>query len=402
MGPFRLLFLKKTRPGFCDWGRVFSKVYTEYLIPVLYWIGEHNSIFPTVTSGKKITPHTLSSRGSCPLSPDPHPCTRVERTNHLGRWKVSRRFCVGRVQFAGRGLVHRLPWPEDALDRTVIPESVLPRLRAPSTTKRKIQDGDDHPTNGISQWNSGSRLKDRVPRKESHREGDGGVHGTGTVINGGGGGGDKVEEDAAAARGTRHSRGYRRSDRVEDFAQGNCECPCFCGRSVSGSNCSAFIGREGGTGVRGAAVGGAAADLSRVEQLVGRAAQARGCAYGVEWVARATEESPGLSVPRALDALDCAMREGEGAGLEALLCHRATSEEEITRRAVQIDDSGRGGLVAIDACCGPWVARPRRFEVAAALHRLPGVRFRRAPEVASVDTARSCLGLDHSGKIDAS
>ncbi|CAM9996485.1 unnamed protein product, partial [Ectocarpus sp. 12 AP-2014] len=40
---------------------------------------------------------------------------------------ISRRFCVGRVQYAGRGLVHRLPWPGDPQPRAIVPESVLLR-----------------------------------------------------------------------------------------------------------------------------------------------------------------------------------------------------------------------------------------------------------------------------------
>ncbi|CAM9410552.1 unnamed protein product, partial [Ectocarpus sp. 12 AP-2014] len=64
---------------------------------------------------------------------------------------ISRRFCVGRVQYAGRGLVHRLPWPGDPQPRAIVPESVLLRLAAAvgagSNVKRK-REGDSRGDDG--------------------------------------------------------------------------------------------------------------------------------------------------------------------------------------------------------------------------------------------------------------
>lgn len=135
-----------------------------------------------------------------------------------------------------------------------------------------------------------------------------------------------------------------------------CDCPCFCGGSA---------GSAGRGDRRTARIGKASSDLSRVEQLVGGAAQVRGCALGVEWIARAAQKSPGLSISTALDMLDVALREEEGNGLQSFV-------GGLSSTAVP------GGPVdSSTAACGPPVARPRRFEVAAALHRLPGVRFER-------------------------
>lgn len=172
-----------------------------------------------------------------------------------------------------------------------------------------------------------------------------------------------------------------------------CECPCFCGRRDAAHGHTA--GRSGvDVGSRSIArVGTTSADLSRVEQLVGGAAMIRGCALGVGCVARATYLSPGLSVSGALDLLDAATaardKDGDGGG-------------EGERRAG--GGGGGGGLMsllfsgsenpaegfekdkvsAIDSFCGgPLVALPRRFEVAAALHRLPGVKFRPAAAAAA-------------------
>ncbi|CAM9735447.1 unnamed protein product, partial [Laminaria digitata] len=103
----------------------------------------------------------------------------------------------------------------------------------------------------------------------------------------------------------------------------NCRCPCTCGRGGGGGDISSAAGGGGGGGGRGSRAarvgrGGASADLSRVEQLVGGAAMLRGCALGVEFLARVSERSPEFTVREALDAMDAALGEGEGDGLEAL------------------------------------------------------------------------------------
>ncbi|CAM9736041.1 unnamed protein product, partial [Sphacelaria rigidula] len=109
--------------------------------------------------------------------------------------------------------------------------------------------------------------------------------------------------------------------------------------------------------------------LTRVEQIVGGAAQTRGCALGVEWVIRETQRLPGLPISKALDALDASLRAGEGDGL-APLAGMMTSKNTRERR------KGSSGI-SEGVSYGP-IAKPRRFEVAAALHRLPVVRFESA------------------------
>ena len=172
-----------------------------------------------------------------------------------------------------------------------------------------------------------------------------------------------------------------------------CRCPCSCGRGGDGPSAAGESGRYGSRSVR---VVGVSADLSRVEQLVGGAAMLRGCALGVEFVARVAERSPELTVSETLDALDVALRREGGGGVEALT--QAFVEEEGGAEMEGVGGQGKGegtavttaaagtvnddGVVALSSIrYGPLIARPRRFEVAAALHRLPGVKFRRAASV---------------------
>lgn len=178
-----------------------------------------------------------------------------------------------------------------------------------------------------------------------------------------------------------------------------CTCPCLCGSSSSagaqgsgdsyGSMMSATTNTDGaGRFVR---VGHACADLSRVEQLVGGSrgvtAMVRGCALGVEFIVRASERFPGLTVTAALDTLDEAMRdEGDENGVDVLLSvanvediapeKTAANEAEGEDSALRVDGLMLAALAK--SCCRHLVAKPRRFEVAAVLHRLPDVRFKRA------------------------
>lgn len=265
---------------------------------------------------------------------------------------------MGRVQFAGRGLVHRLPWPEETASRALVPESALPSRLA--LTEGSACNGDDQNAS-----NGGCAL---VDLKKVFRGRDGSVNVAGDD--------DGESERGGYAAGSRVSslgHGGRRMNGWEGVSLGNCDCPCMYGLRGGGSS----------SDMKTAVIRGAAVDLSRVEQLVGKAAQIRGCVHGVEWLARVTRESPGLSLPQALDVWDNAMREGEGNGLNALIFPRDATGQEPESAVVQIDGNARDGVIATEACCLPLIARPRRFEVAAALHRLPGVQFRVVPEVVS-------------------
>ena len=202
---------------------------------------------------------------------------------------------------------------------------------------------------------------------------------------------DRADEQGVAAQ-------QQEIDGGAPAPAGRCECLCFCGRGVGAYSHTA--GRNGAdAGSRSIArVGTASADLSRVEQLVGGAAMVRGCALGVGFVARATDLSPGLSVSGALDLLDAATaaRDNSGGG-------EKEGGEEGGKSA------GGGGFMSLvfggganpaegfgeqdksaamaSFCGGPLVALPRRFEVAAALHRLPGVKFRPAAAAAAAAAA---------------
>lgn len=176
-----------------------------------------------------------------------------------------------------------------------------------------------------------------------------------------------------------------------------CECPCFCGaRDTYSLNAGGRADADPGSRST-ARVGSASADLSRVEQLVGGAAMVKGCALGVGFVARATEQSPGLSVSGALDLLDAATAardkegggegEGEGgrgadSGLMSLLFGAGEGPDE------GCAEQDKAAAMA-SFCGGPLVALPRRFEVAAALHRLSGVKFRSAPAAAVADPQKT-------------
>lgn len=265
---------------------------------------------------------------------------------------------MGRVQFAGRGLVHRLPWPEENASRALVPESALPSGLA--LTERSACNGDER-----NALNSGCAP---VDLKKVFRGWDGSVD-----VAGGDNGESEKGGYAAGNRVSELGNGGRRMNGWEGVSLGNCDCPCMCGLRGSGSS----------SGMNTAVIRGAAVDLSRVEQLVGKAAQIRGCVYGVEWLARVNRESPGLSLSQTLDVWDSAMREGEGNGLNALICPRDVTGQERGSAVVQIDGNARDGVIVTEACCLPPVARPRRFEVAAALHRLPGVQFRVVPKVIS-------------------
>lgn len=274
-----------------------------------------------------VSDYALGLLFDCPLcSPFPHVHDRLEQ--------ISRRFCVGRVQYAGRGLVHRLPWPGNPSPRTIVSQSIL-RPTARGATKRKR-----------------TKAEAGTAKTEANGGSDTPVHQS-TAVQVPGIPAQEVHSGIAVENGDMGGEDEQSGKLVAEGVAMECDCPCFCAGSA---------GRGGG---RMAPIGHASSDLSRVEQLVGGAAQVRGCALGVEWIARAAQKSPGLSVSTALDMLDVALCEGEGNGLQAFV-------GGLSSTAVL------GGPVDIStAACGPPVARPRRFEVAAALHRLPGVRFER-------------------------
>ncbi|CAM9729032.1 unnamed protein product [Discosporangium mesarthrocarpum] len=265
---------------------------------------------------------------------------------------ISRRFCVGRVQYAGRGLVKRLPWTGDPALRALVPGSLpLPwpvgAAQAAADQKRTllVPVVKRREAGGVDK--GGGDIKDLTPEKkcdDDHSE----ETGEGTRNEGG--------------RGGERGRGRSQEEDGEDEEVG---CPHCKARYQTG-----IVSSGGGAGARMVGLGGRLVDLSRLEQLVGGAAQARGCALGVAWVARETERHPGLSVGCALDRLDTALGAGEGDGLQVLL-------GSVEPRAGKDAGEGQGGLGTwgVGEAAGEEVTRPRRFEVAAMLHRFPGVKF---------------------------
>lgn len=282
-------------------------------------------------------------------------------------WQISRRYCVGRVQYAGRGLVHRLPWPGDPSPRSVIPRSILSTRKAVDKKRKRGDVGDEtddrtpKPDNGVGMVKNIDSEAESVGAVNQH-------HAPVILANGVSGGGvfgtsvgrhehvdESFEEDSSSER-----------DGVAPASPREVSCTCSCG--------AAAITHATGNGInKSARVGHRSADVSRVEQIVGGAAQTRGCALGVEWIARATEKSPGLTIAAVLDALDSALRGDEGNGLQTLLA---------------LTEGQERGADADHDRCNDLVAKPRRFEVAAALHRLPGVRFERVV----ADVAGSVVG----------
>lgn len=149
--------------------------------------------------------------------------------------------------------------------------------------------------------------------------------------------------------------------------------PPHTGGGFPNGDCCGYCGRGHRGGSRGPP-----ADLSRVGQLVGGGGMERGCALGVDFVARATERSKDfLSVSGALDLLDAATGCGGGRGSDSGLGLRALfvrgSRGHDTQQATTAEAATANSILG-----GPLVALPRRFEVAAALHRLPEVQFRLA------------------------
>lgn len=336
-----------------------------------------------------------------PTPPDrPPPSRKLRISSKI--CQISRRFCVGRVQYAGRGLVHRLPWPESSSLRAVVPESVLGPSRgasAVSSAKRKRGCGSDATggvavaaaeEDGAGRGLAGTSYNGNAPGQRSGRQSSPAASDVGNGGKPDGVAGER--EDATQQQG--REGGPPQTDEQGACERERCECPCFCGRR-HGRGTHGFP--ADGTGVVGtssrasARVGVAEADLSRVEQLVGGAAMVRGCALGVRFVARATELSPGLSVSGALDQLDAATaahgKEGDGEGERSAGGGLVSLFSSATERAAEGREQQDDGIAAAMAsfCGGPLVALPRRFEVAATLHRLPGVEFRPAVATAAAN-----------------
>lgn len=344
---------------------------------------------------------------------------------------------MGRVQYAGRGLVHRLPWPESSSPpRAVIPESVLePSSRnavSVSSAKRK-RDHDSQDGivcggvtgvaggNGCNGGSGGGHGRTRSStdgnsptRHDNCGQAPPAAAASAELSKEGGDGKVGSEHKKKDASQQQEEKGGAEAGEGGPPQMTGCDCPCFCGGSrlcgvFSSSGGSAVVGSDvrSSRSCRGtvARVGSSSTDLSRVEQLVGGAAMVRGCALGVGFVVRAAERSRSLSVSGALDLLDTVTnaasvhgRTGErgaegaggggggGGGLESLF-PRASSEGMLVRREEQVEQQPQQqqrqqtAAVVPSFCGGPLVALPRRFEVAAALHRLPGVKFR--PAVAS-------------------
>lgn len=297
--------------------------------------------------------------------------------------QISRRFCVGRVQYAGRGLVHRLPWPGNPSPRAIVPESVMTRTTAVKNVAAKrraaqqqayAQNGGDGATENAPKRGCGadaSSSNGPAPNstREAARAADMAVFGQepSSVPNGAAGvagisnGVDHAVEMGPEVSGhissDGHEEGWASVEVVTPARweqQRSCTCPY-------GAASDATSG-----GGKVARVGIASADLTRVEQIVGGVAQTRGCALGVEWVIRETQRCPGLAISKALDALDAALKAREGDGLAPLLENMGPNDTQEKLRGSSLVGEG----VSYDP-----VAKPRRFEVAAALHRLPVVQF---------------------------
>lgn len=279
---------------------------------------------------------------------------------------------MGRVQYAGRGLVHRLPWPGDPQPRAIVPESVLRRaaaVGAGSNVKRKRQGNDQ-----------GDESLEMV-EETSVSVGDGWRRQIDSTSNG-----DRSNGEPTITGNAKGGRWNTVPPQAGDgFPKGDCcDCPCYCGH-----------GHRGGSR-------GPPADLSRVGQLVGGGGMERGCALGVDFVATATERSSGfLSVSGALDMLDAATggRGSEcGVGLEALFGRdtRVATEGRDKQQAATVEAATAKSILG-----GPLVALPRRFEVAAALHRLPGVQFRPAAPVTPNDDQEETVPTEGVGKGEA-
>lgn len=296
---------------------------------------------------------------------------------------------MGRVQYGGRGLVHRLPWPENSSPRAIVPESVLGPSReelAVSSTKRKrgrVSHGADGVVvaaakeDGAVRGPTATSSNGNAPGQSSGRQSSSIAPDAmnGDEIDGAG-----EQRDATQQQGL--EGGPPQTDAHGAYPHGRCSCPCFCGHR---DHTAGRTGVDTGNSRAIARAGIASADLSRVEQLVGGAAMARGCALGVGFVARATELAPGVSVSGALDLLDGVTAAhdrgggGErgrnaGGGLQSLFFGAV---ERAVEGCEEQDDTTAAAAMA-SFCGGPLVALPRRFEVAAALHRLPGVKFRPA------------------------
>lgn len=288
--------------------------------------------------------------------------------------------------------MHRLPWPETSSPRTIVPESVLgPSRKAvtvPSTHRKRGRDSHGAADGAVvtAAMEDAAALGRDEPSSNGNAPGQGSVGHSVSSADGVEASGAGEHRDAMRRRG--REKCPPRMDVEGACRRERCDCPCFCGlrdmhssqtaaRTVagtSGSTSSATIARLGTT----------SADLSRVEQLVGGAAMVRGCALGVRFVTRATKLSPGLSVSGALDLLDAATAARDnhiegggrgtgraGGGLVSLFFR--TNEGSIGGLMEHDDRETAAAMTSF--CGGPLVALPRRFEVAAALHRLPGVKF---------------------------
>eukprot|EP00752_Nemacystus_decipiens_P014781 g13160.t1 len=320
---------------------------------------------------------------------------------------ISRRFCVGRVQYAGRGLVHRLPWPDPpSPPRAIVPESVLgpsPRKASSGSSAKRKRGCDGHGADGVveegaaeeeggaaclgrTDVSSNGTAPDRSGGKQPPSAGC-------EVVNGGKPGGTRQRE-----------LGGESPPQTDDALplpsacrRAPCECPCYRGRSDDAYGHAAGRSSVDASSRSIARVGTASADLSRVEQLVGGAAMVRGCALGAGFVARAAGLSPGLSVSGALDLYDVATAargkdgdgEGGGGGRTASgggLVSLVLGDSEDAVEGIEEQDEAQAMAMA-SFCGGPLVALPRRFEVAAAVHRLPGVKFRPAAAAAAAAAA---------------
>ncbi|CAM9792981.1 unnamed protein product [Phaeothamnion confervicola] len=284
---------------------------------------------------------------------------------------VSRRFSNGRVQFAGRGLVHRLPWPTPIVPRGVMPTSIGLRSATAAPT-------------GPTTSAAGGATAAGTPAVASPAAP---VTGSASDANGGGG-----------------------------------------GRSGWGGDAIAGSSRLPSAGPAWLRYGGSDVDLSRLEQLAGGAPHAAGCGWALRWMAargaemvaakarmaegaaqapttRDSADPVGLAAAGAAAAGTAAALNGaaavngaaagngaaaapaavwaaNGAGPLTAGSPSAPPTLQVLLRELEAALDGPDGLAALGPAVAGGacdVARPRPLEVAAAANRLPGVEFIRLP-----------------------
>ena len=125
-------------------------------------------------------------------------------------------------------------------------------------------------------------------------------------------------------------------------------------------------------------------DMSRCEQLMGKRPQLVGCGLAALWVLEASRQHPEMSLRDLLALLD---HEMDKKGVQRTLCcqqrNASCHEASDTPRQQQQQQPNSQSVV------GGVIYRPRRFEVGQALFRLRGIRFQELPASLNVELPQS-------------